>query len=448
MSAALELHGVWKTYDRASSAAVAGVTLAVEKGKVLAVVGPSGCGKTTLLRLVAGFERPDAGQVVLGGRTVAGPGCFVPPERRHIGMVFQEHALLPHLTVAGNIAFGMLGASRPEVRKRVDEMLALVGLEPLRSRYPHELSGGERQRVALARALAGRPIVALLDEPFSSLDADLRRSMREEVRNILKDSGATALFVTHDREEALFMGDQLAVLRLGRLEQQGAPEYVFQRPATRFVAEFLGQADFLPGEAAGDRVRTELGMVRAVSNAAETEVFGPVEVALRPDDVAFAAPSEADRGVFVESPGADRAVLVESPGADEPAVAEAPGTPGAGGDGRGVEAVVVGRQFGGLHSLYELRLPSGLTVHALRGRGPAVPVGAVVRAWVPADRRLPVLPCPGEAVEAGATQGCQQLTRQEAENANARRSDARLRGPATAAGRRLRRGAVPRRGLR
>jgi ABC-type Fe3+/spermidine/putrescine transport system ATPase subunit len=211
--------------------------------------------------MIAGFEQPDAGEIYLDGRRVAGPDGFVPPERRGVGMVFQEYALFPHLNVAENVAFGLVGKDRRVKALRVAEMLALVGLSGYGERYPHELSGGERQRVALARALAPNPVLVLLDEPFSSLDADRRALVREEVHGILKWAGATAVFVTHDQEEALVMGDRLAVLRQGRLEQVDGPDVVFHNPATRFVAEFMGQTDFLPGRVTPEGIRTEVGLL-------------------------------------------------------------------------------------------------------------------------------------------------------------------------------------------
>jgi iron(III) transport system ATP-binding protein len=216
---AIEAQGLVRDFD--GRVAVAGVDLRLERGGFLAVLGPSGSGKTTLLRMIAGFERPDAGAVHIAGRTVSGPGAWVEPEARRIGMVFQQGALFPHLTVGGNVGFG---ATRPE---RVAECLDLVGLADRAGGYPHELSGGERQRVALARALAADPDVVLLDEPFSALDAGLRERLREEVAAILREAGTSTLLVTHDQSEALSLADTVAVLREGRLEQVGTPEEVY-----------------------------------------------------------------------------------------------------------------------------------------------------------------------------------------------------------------------------
>ena len=233
---AIEAHGLSRSFD--GRRAVDGVDLRLERGGFLAVLGPSGSGKTTLLRMIAGFERPDAGSVRIAGRAVAGPGAWVEPEARRIGMVFQQGALFPHLTVAGNVGFGATGPAR------VAECLELVGLAGPRARgYPHELSGGERQRVALARALAADPEVVLLDEPFSALDAGLRERLREEVAAILRAAGTSTLLVTHDQSEALSLADTVAVLREGRLEQVGTPEEVYERPRSHWVAGFLGDAD-------------------------------------------------------------------------------------------------------------------------------------------------------------------------------------------------------------
>src|SRR3970282_1489257 len=216
---ALELREVTKQYALDAPPSVNAVSFSMAKGEILTLIGPSGCGKTTTLRLIAGFEQPDAGSIALNGKTVADSKHSLPPEERGVGMVFQDHALFPHLTVADNVAFGLNGRDKQAQDGQIDYMLKLVGLEKLARRFPHELSGGERQRAALARALAPRPVLVLLDEPFSSLDADRRANMREQVRAILRTLHATAVFVTHDQEEALFMGDRIAVLNQGRVEQ-------------------------------------------------------------------------------------------------------------------------------------------------------------------------------------------------------------------------------------
>jgi iron(III) transport system ATP-binding protein len=242
----LQIRQLWKRFGRTD--AVAGLSLSLEPGEILTLLGPSGCGKTTTLRLVAGFERPDGGEIAIGGRVVAGPGAWVPPEERGVGMVFQDYALFPHLTVAENVAFGLHRWPASDRQRRVTQMLRLVGLDGMGDRFPHHLSGGQQQRVALARALAPRPSLVLLDEPFSNLDAALRVQMREEVRRILKETGAAAIFVTHDQKDALAISDRVAVMNGGRLEQVGTPREVYQFPHTAFVARFVGQTNLLPGE--------------------------------------------------------------------------------------------------------------------------------------------------------------------------------------------------------
>ncbi|MFO7680427.1 MAG: ABC transporter ATP-binding protein, partial [Chloroflexota bacterium] len=256
------------------------VSLSVPTGKILALLGPSGCGKTTTLRLIAGFEQLDGGSIWIDGQEVANGRFHLPPEKRRAGMVFQDYAIFPHLSVAANVGFGL--PKGKEQQPRVAEMLAFVGLAGLGERMPHELSGGQQQRVALARALSPRPAVLLLDEPFSNLDAALRHSVRQEVKDLLKASGATAVFVTHDQEEALFLGDEVAVMNAGRLEQIDTPENLFHQPRTRFVAQFLGHSDFIPGAAAAGGVETPLGFQAQESGLAPGTA---VSVMVRPDDV-------------------------------------------------------------------------------------------------------------------------------------------------------------------
>jgi iron(III) transport system ATP-binding protein len=260
--------------------AVDDVELEVQRGEFLGVLGPSGCGKTTLLRLVAGFERPDRGGIEIDGRAVAGPRLSMPPEERRIGMVFQESALFPHLDVAGNIGFGI---ERRRREARVAELVALVGLAGLQRRMPHELSGGQQQRVALARALAPDPALILLDEPFSSLDATLRNQLRLEVRDILRSAGATALFVTHDQAEALEISDRVAVMRAGRIEQVSTPDQLYLRPVNRFVAGFVGEANLLPGEVRHGEVITLIGRFRADNGSLADGTRA--EVLLRPEQL-------------------------------------------------------------------------------------------------------------------------------------------------------------------
>jgi iron(III) transport system ATP-binding protein len=262
--------------------AVRDVDLDVAPGSVAALLGPSGSGKTTLLRLVAGFETPDAGTVAIGGRMVAGDGAWVEPERRRVGMLFQHGALFPHLDVAGNVGFGATS------RDRAATCLALVGLEHRAAAFPHELSGGERQRVALARALAAEPEIVLLDEPFAALDPGLRQRLREEVIAILRQAGTTVLLVTHDQDEALSVSDVIAVMRDGVVEQVGEPEDVYAHPRTRWVAEFLGDANLLPGRCAGKSVDCALGRL-AVHSGPEGDVLAVVRPEALETDPAGAA---------------------------------------------------------------------------------------------------------------------------------------------------------------
>ena len=283
----LELGGVSKAYG--AVLATRDLELTAFPGELLTVIGPSGCGKSTLLRLVAGLERPTAGTITIAGEVVAGPRGWVPPERRRVGLVFQDHALFPHLDVARNVAFGLDRLPKAERRRRVDEVLELVRLGGLASRYPHELSGGEQQRVALARALAPRPAVVLLDEPFSSLDETLRGQVRADTVAVLRATGTTAVLVTHDQTEALSVGDRVVVMNRGVIEQSDTPVRVFESPATRFVASFMGDAVFLPAHVHDALLTSEIGVVSTVPGwsgyDADVEVvLRPHEVAITPDD--------------------------------------------------------------------------------------------------------------------------------------------------------------------
>lgn len=280
----LELDGVTKSYG--SETALEDLSLTVREGELLTLLGPSGCGKTTTLRLLAGLSTPTHGTIDLDGKRIAGEESFVPPEERDIGLVFQEYALFPHLSVAENIAFGLSGMGKSEKNERVDALLGLVELPDVGDRSPENLSGGQRQRVALARSLAPEPDILLLDEPFSNLDARLRVDMRESVRGILKATGTTALSVTHDQEEAFSIGDRVAVMHEGRLEQIGTPEHVFTQPSSRFVAGFLGEANFLSGVIRGGHVDTEIGTIKTESleNADEIDQE-TIDILVRPDDL-------------------------------------------------------------------------------------------------------------------------------------------------------------------
>jgi iron(III) transport system ATP-binding protein len=271
---AVEVEGLSKRFGTVT--ALRDVSVRAAPGTVLALLGPSGCGKTTLLRCIAGLETPDAGEIVVGGRRLTADGRSVPPEQRHVGMVFQDWALFPHLDVGANVGYGL---PRPERRSgRVEEALAMVGLAGMGDRSPGTLSGGQQQRVALARALAPRPSVLLLDEPFSNLDTSLRVQVRVEVHRLLAELEITTVFVTHDQEEAFVLGDEVAVLRNGVVEQQGPPSELYARPASPWVAGFVGDANLLAGEADGAWARTPVGAVPLASEAA-----GAVRVLVRPE---------------------------------------------------------------------------------------------------------------------------------------------------------------------
>lgn len=257
---------------------VEAVSFTVQPGEIFALLGPSGCGKTTTLRLIAGFETADAGTIAMAARTLADSDTHVPPESRGIGFVFQDYALFPHKNVFENVAFGLRKASKQLRKERAAAVLEMVGLTSLHSRLPHYLSGGEQQRVALARAIIARPKLLLLDEPFSSLDPGLRQTTREEVRTLLKAEGISAVLVTHDQEEALSFADRLAVMNRGRLEQIGTPEAVYRHPKTAYVADFLGQTNFIRTRAADQVAETPFGPVK-VANADE----GDVLLSIRPE---------------------------------------------------------------------------------------------------------------------------------------------------------------------
>ena len=287
----LEVSQLDVRYANRPQAAVRGVTLGLAAGEIGVLIGPSGCGKTTLLRAVAGLEPVTEGAIRLGGEVVGAPGRSMPPEQRRMGMVFQDYALFPHLSVGRNVAFGIHALPRAEQAERVRESLALVGLEGSEARFPHELSGGQQQRVALARALAPRPRLMLLDEPFSNLDVDLRERLAHEVRSILKTAGATALFVTHDQLEAFAIGDRIGVLEGGHLHQWDDAYSLYHRPATRFVADFIGHGVFAPATLVqqGSHVvaRTPLGDLTDIDGCLLPASYpgGACDVLLRADDV-------------------------------------------------------------------------------------------------------------------------------------------------------------------
>ncbi len=266
-------------------AVVQQVSFSLQAGEIGCLLGPSGCGKTTLLRAVAGFQPLREGGIHLRGQHVSGPGYMLPPEQRDVGMVFQDFALYPHLDVENNVAFGLRRLGRSARRRRVDELLRLVGLEAVRRHYPHQLSGGQQQRVALIRAIAPQPKILLLDEPFSSLDVDLREQLAREVRDILQRDGITAILVTHDQMEAFAMADRIGVLWQGRLQQWDNGYRLYHQPANRFVADFIGQGVMLPGRVMdGDQIMTPLGPVKGLYADAHAPAQ-EVELLLRPDDV-------------------------------------------------------------------------------------------------------------------------------------------------------------------
>lgn len=334
---ALALSGVTKRYG--TTAAVYDLDLFVGQGEVCALVGPSGCGKTTTLRLIAGFDAPDSGTVQIGDRLVVGERAFVAPEARHVGMVFQEYALFPHMTVAKNVAYGLKRKERDGVR--VGEMLSLVGLSDCAERRPSELSGGQQQRVALARALAPCPDLLLLDEPFSNLDAALRNRVRQEVRKILKETGVTTLLVTHDQEEALSLADRVAVMNEGSVVQVGTPEEVYGTPKGAWVASFLGDANVLSGTAASDGLECEFGTVPIAAG-----FTGPADVLIRPESIALGA-------------------LGASPS-----------------DSANVPGTVIDREFYGHDQIVTVKLPSGQAVKSRRLGFPAWHPGDRVHVWL------------------------------------------------------------------
>ncbi|MFQ5993735.1 MAG: ABC transporter ATP-binding protein [Acidiferrobacterales bacterium] len=265
--------------------AVRGLGMNVTPGSVVCLLGPSGCGKTTVLRAIAGFHPLTEGEILLKGQHVSRPGFTLPPERRNLGMVFQDYALFPHLNVNQNVGFGLRNTPGTTKLRVVSDLLATVGLGGMGERYPHELSGGQQQRVALARALAPRPDLILMDEPFSNLDIEFRERLSTEVRDILKEQGTTAVLVTHDQHEAFALGDKVGVMYDGQLLQWDTPYNLYHEPACRFVADFIGQGVFVPGTLlTPDTVETELGMVQG-NRAYPWGEKAPIEVLFRPDDI-------------------------------------------------------------------------------------------------------------------------------------------------------------------
>jgi len=303
---AVTIEAVSRHFPGAATAALDKVSLEIRKNEFFTLLGPSGCGKTTLLRMIAGFETPDQGQILLDGQAVGD----IPPNQRPVNTVFQSYALFPHMSVKQNIAFGleMLNQSRDQIRSRVNQMMQLVRLDELGDRRPDQLSGGQQQRVALARALAPAPRVLLLDEPLSALDLKLRKEMQLELKRLQTQTGITFVFVTHDQEEALTMSNRVAVMRLGRLMQVGTPQQIYEEPENRFVAEFIGEANFWPAqcvERIGDSARYELGesgqggvslSVAGVSHAVGDQVV----LAVRPERISLVAEGAALGGTVQE----------------------------------------------------------------------------------------------------------------------------------------------------
>lgn len=294
-NARLTLTQVSKRFDPGMPPVVDSITFTVEPGEIFALLGPSGCGKTTTLRMIAGFEHADSGVIQIDDRILDGAGEPIPAETREIGFVFQDYALFPHLTVLRNVMFGLKRTPKKIRRERAMDVLSLVGLESHKDFMPYELSGGQQQRVALARTLIMEPGLILLDEPFSNLDAVLRESTRAEVRSLLKKAGISTLLVTHDQEEALSFADRLAVMKEGRVEQCGAPEEVYNRPHTTFVARFLGRTNVIQGEASGCMAETPLGRLRL-----DRPAWGNVQISLRPEHLTLTAPDPKARRPFGE----------------------------------------------------------------------------------------------------------------------------------------------------
>ncbi|MGJ3253808.1 MAG: ABC transporter ATP-binding protein [Elainellaceae cyanobacterium] len=334
--AILRLVNLTRQFSRVDIPAVCSVNLTLYQGELLGLLGPSGCGKTTLLRLIAGFERPQTGTVELDHQFVSDSSVWLPPEKRGIGMVFQDYALFPHLTVAQNVVFGLKslrGQTKEKMRDRLQHAIALVGLEGFENRYPHQLSGGQQQRVALARALAPHPALVLLDEPLSNLDAKVRLQLRQELRDILKAAGTSAIFVTHDQEEALSICDRVAVMCYGCLEQVGSPEDIYRNPSSRFVAEFVTQANFIEAYRESNRWKTELGYLDIHHAPLESDA---TELMIRQEDMQLVLDETSD-------------------------------------------VVIYDRQFLGREHRYRLRTPTGRILVARSSFDEALPMGSRVR---------------------------------------------------------------------
>jgi iron(III) transport system ATP-binding protein len=340
MSGKLEIKDIRCSYE--DEIIVDNFTLGLRDTTLNCLLGPSGCGKTTVLRAIAGFEPISRGEIILDGRVISAQGVTVPPEQREIGMVFQDYALFPHLSVGQNITFGLRKQSKSRQRKVAREMLELVGLEDCMDRYPHELSGGQQQRIAVARALAPEPPLLLMDEPFSNLDVDLRERLVLDVREILRQRQTTTLFVTHDQEEAFVIGEHVAVMDQGRILQWDMPYNLYHEPASRFVADFIGQGRLIEGELTShESVQTSLGLL-AGNRSYEWPVGTKVDVLLRPDDVLL----------DVE---------------------------------QGVECLITDRHFKGAQIMYTLRIPGGDELLSLVPSHLDINIGQKVKVSVDAE---------------------------------------------------------------
>ena len=357
----LSLRDVRQSYD--GHEVVRGLSLELKRGSIGCLLGPSGCGKTTVLRCIAGFETLTTGEIRIDGEVVSGPGVQLPPERRRIGMVFQDYALFPHLTVAKNVAFGLRAFDRKEQAKRIAQSIELVGLQGHEDKYPHQLSGGQQQRVALARALAPGPQLLLLDEPFSNLDVDLRERLGQEVRDIIKRAGITAILVTHDQNEAFAIADEIGIMHEGEIRQWDTAYNLYHRPSSRFVADFIGQGVLLPGSVvSSNQVRVEIGMLNGdvPSNCGMgCDACGKgceVTVLLRPDDVIHD-------------------------------------------DSSNLRAEILSRAFRGADILYTLRLDSGRKVLALVPSHHNHSIGERIGIRLAADHVVTFPPLPAEFAE-------------------------------------------------
>ncbi len=343
MDSLLSLNNIECRYD--DHAVVKGLSFHIRPGSLSCLLGASGCGKTTVLRSIAGFEPLYTGEIIKHGKVISKPGYTLSPEKRGLGMVFQDYALFPHMDVAGNVTFALKGKSKAEKRQVAEELLSIVGLEGYSGRYPHELSGGQQQRIALARALAAKPDLVLMDEPFSNLDVELRERLGLEVRDILKQQGIAAILVTHDQHEAFALGDMVGIMKDGSILQWDTPFNIYHEPANRFVADFIGQGVFLDGRLVSpNAVETEVGIIQG-DRAYPWSSGEAVEVLLRPDDI---------------RPDPDSSLTAE----------------------------VIHKSFKGASILYTLRLPTGNQLLSLFSSHDDHPIGARVGIRIDAEHLI------------------------------------------------------------